>query len=60
MAYKIDILKTKIQICRDNLYNLLYSYNLTDDIVVNCSRKLDKLLVEYEKKKQLYTTVSFH
>ncbi|WP_331274959.1 aspartyl-phosphate phosphatase Spo0E family protein [Clostridium botulinum] len=49
MAYKMSILENRIQTCRENLHNLLYCHSLTDDIVVDCSRKLDKLLVEYEK-----------
>ncbi|WP_231247601.1 aspartyl-phosphate phosphatase Spo0E family protein [Clostridium botulinum] len=45
----MSILENRIQTCRENLHNLLYCHSLTDDIVVDCSRKLDKLLVEYEK-----------
>ncbi|KEH99611.1 aspartyl-phosphate phosphatase Spo0E family protein [Clostridium botulinum] len=54
MVYKINILEYKIRTCRENLHNLLYCHSLTDDIVVDCSRKLDKLLVEYEKNKILH------
>ncbi|EDS77430.1 conserved hypothetical protein [Clostridium botulinum C str. Eklund] len=54
MASKIHLLENKIQTCRESLHNLLYQYPLTDDVVVNCSHKLDKLLVEYEKNMALY------
>lgn len=49
MGVEIYLLENQIQICRENLHDLIYMYPLTDDIVVNCSHKLDKLLVEYEK-----------
>ncbi|KGN01534.1 hypothetical protein Z969_08280 [Clostridium novyi A str. 4570] len=54
MGAKIHLLENQIQNCRENLHDLIYIYPLTDDIVVNCSHKLDKLLVEYEKNMFLY------
>lgn len=50
-----DTLKTldeRIQYWRERLNSLLYLNSPLEDEVLNCSRHLDKLLVEYEKRKQ--------
>ena len=45
-------LKEKIEYLRGCLIHLISHNNLTDDSVVNCSQRLDKLLTEYEKCKK--------
>jgi len=42
-----------IENLRNKLYLLIYDKELTDIKVVICSQKLDKLLLQYEKKSQL-------
>lgn len=50
MEYKLQILIDNIEKLRNLLYNLLTSNKrLTDEKVVDCSQKLDRLLIEYEK-----------
>ncbi|MEA4825588.1 Spo0E family sporulation regulatory protein-aspartic acid phosphatase [Clostridium sp. JNZ J1-5] len=49
MDSKLKILDKKIQHSRAILNALIYHNNLTDDIVLDCSKHLDKLLNEYEK-----------
>ena len=44
-------LKNNIESLRDKLGLLLEDKELTDIEVVICSQKLDKLLIEYEKKE---------
>lgn len=47
--YKLKILENEIQYWRGILYRLIMCNSLTDNIVVDCSHKLDKLITEYEK-----------
>lgn len=43
-------LRNNIENLREKLYFLLLDKELTDIEVVRCSQKLDKLLIQYEKK----------
>lgn len=43
------ILYKEINNLKDTLYTLITYNNLTDANVVECSKKLDKLIVEYQK-----------
>ena len=45
-------IKKDIEKLREELYLLLLYKELTDNKVVKCSQKLDKLLVKYENTKQ--------
>jgi hypothetical protein len=45
-------IKKDIEKLREELYLLLLYKDLTDNKVVKCSQKLDKLLVKYEHTKQ--------
>lgn len=45
-------IKKDIEKLREELYLLLLYKDLTDNKVVKCSQKLDKLLVKYENNKQ--------
>lgn len=46
-------LRDKIERLREQLCFLLLSKELTDIEVINCSKKLDNLLVQYQKKMNL-------
>ncbi|NEZ45935.1 aspartyl-phosphate phosphatase Spo0E family protein [Clostridium niameyense] len=50
-------LNTKIYYMKEYLYRLMDYYDLTNIKVVNCSKELDKLIVEYEyqhNEKNIY------
>lgn len=51
MCNELKKLYTKIQHSRAVLHALLYSNNLSDDIVLSCSKDLDNLIAQYEKTK---------
>lgn len=57
MNFTLELLKVKIENCRDRLIYLLSLNKPTYPDVVNCSQKLDKLIVKYEitmiKEKKL-------
>lgn len=46
-------LRDKIERLREQLCFLLLSKELTDIEVINCSKKLDNLLVQYQKEMNL-------
>lgn len=46
----IKTLDKQINSLKQTLYILMTYNNLTDDNVVKCSQKLDKLIVEYQKQ----------
>lgn len=46
-------LRDKIERLREQLCFLILNKELTDIEVVNCSQKLDKLLVQYQKEMNL-------
>lgn len=48
MNLTLYLLKIKIEICRDKLLYLLSLNKPTYPDVINCSQKLDKLIVKYE------------
>jgi len=48
MNFTLYLLKIKIESSRDRLLYLLSVNKLTYPEVVNCSQKLDKLIVKYE------------
>ncbi|WP_415875772.1 Spo0E family sporulation regulatory protein-aspartic acid phosphatase [Clostridium sp.] len=52
MEETLKILDKRIQYWREKLHNLLYLNGPLEDEVLNCSRHLDRLLVEYEKHRQ--------
>lgn len=43
-------LDTKINDLKETLYLLIKNGSLTDETVVKCSEKLDKLILEYQKR----------
>lgn len=47
----IGTLDKQINSLKETLYILMAYNNITDDNVVKCSQKLDKLIVEYQKQK---------
>lgn len=49
---KNDLTNLDIQInnLKETLYLLIKGGNLTDETVVRCSEKLDKLILEYQKE----------
>lgn len=44
-------LDKEINSLKETLYTLMTYSNLTDDNVVECSQKLDELIVEYQNQK---------
>lgn len=46
------ILNREINNLRERLYALITCNKLTDENVVECSQKLDKLILEYQKHKK--------
>lgn len=48
MNFTLYLLKIRIERCRDRLLYLLSLNKPTYPDVVNCSQKLDKLIVKYE------------
>ena len=50
----IEILHNEINNLKETLYILMNYNKLTDENVVECSQKLDKLIVEYQKHKKFY------
>ncbi|QGU95688.1 Spo0E family sporulation regulatory protein-aspartic acid phosphatase [Clostridium bovifaecis] len=51
MTDELQALDKRIQYWREKLHNLLCFNSPLDDKVIDCSRYLDKLLVEYERCK---------
>ncbi|AYD40276.1 aspartyl-phosphate phosphatase Spo0E family protein [Clostridium fermenticellae] len=49
MKLELNIIDKKINNMREVLYNLLDDNELTNEIVVNYSQKLDNLILEYQK-----------
>jgi hypothetical protein len=49
MNIKLKIIKIKLESLRNILHLLLYFKNPTNKIVVCCSQKLDKVIVNYHK-----------
>ena len=47
----INVLNKKINSLKQMLYMLMDEKNLTDVHVVECSQKLDKLILEYQRHK---------
>lgn len=47
----IQILNKEINNLKQILYTLIDEKKLTDENVVECSQKLDKLILEYQKHK---------
>lgn len=47
-------LDQEINSLKETLYILMAYNNLTDNNVVECSEKLDKLIVEYQKQETLF------
>lgn len=53
----LKTLNTKIYYMKEYLYKLMDYYDLTNSKVVNCSKELDKLILEYEhqhNEKNIY------
>lgn len=48
------ILDKEIDNLKETLYALMTYNTLTDNAVVECSQKLDKLIVEYQKQENLF------
>jgi Spo0E like sporulation regulatory protein. len=47
-------LDKEINNLKETLYILMTYNNLTDENVVECSQKLDKLIVEYQSQKNFF------
>ncbi|MCI1945099.1 aspartyl-phosphate phosphatase Spo0E family protein [Clostridium luticellarii] len=43
-------LDIRINNLKETLYSLMRSGNLTDETVIRCSEKLDKLILEYQRE----------
>ena len=50
----LRILDKEINNMKETLYILMTYNRLTDKNVVECSQKLDKLILEYQKHEKLY------
>lgn len=50
MNLELKIIDKKINDLREVLYILLTNNDITNELVVNCSQKLDKLILEYQKR----------
>ncbi|WP_123053838.1 aspartyl-phosphate phosphatase Spo0E family protein [Clostridium sp. JN-1] len=49
MNLELKSIDKRINDLRESLYILLTNNDITNDVVVNCSQKLDKLILEYQK-----------
>lgn len=48
----INTLIEKIEACREEMITLSYTYDLTSEVVISSSKKLDQLINEYQKYTQ--------
>lgn len=53
---KSSLLK-QIEWCRSEMITLSQSYDMTDDVVVKASKRLDELLNEYQREIQSKNTL---
>jgi len=52
MNNNLKILDVEINHLKETLYLLMKTRSLTDEVVVECSEKLDKLILQYQKENK--------
>ncbi|RMC99526.1 aspartyl-phosphate phosphatase Spo0E family protein [Clostridium autoethanogenum] len=52
MNDNLRILDVEINNLKETLYLLMKTSSLTDEVVVKCSEKLDRLILQYQKENK--------
>lgn len=52
MNDNLKILDVEINNLKETLYLLMKTSNLTDEMVLKCSEKLDKLILQYQRENK--------